>query len=183
MTAPVILTERLQLRPLVPGDAPELFGYRADPRVCRFQSFEPGTLHDVEAFLARVEPTFDVAGTWFQFAICLRSSGKLIGDLGMHFFAEDSRQVELGVTVSPDNQGLGYGTEAVIGALDLLLGSLRKHRVSASVDPRNTPSVALLERVGMRLEAHFHKSLWFKGEWADDMVFALLDSEWPRPSI
>ena len=43
---------------------------------------------------------------------------------------------------------------------------------------RYQPSVALLERVGMRKEAHFRKSIWFKGEWADDMVFAILASEW-----
>ena len=46
------------------------------------------------------------------------------------------------------------------------------------MDPRNEPSVALLERVGMRKEAHFRKSLWFKGEWVDDMVLAILKSEW-----
>jgi len=40
------------------------------------------------------------------------------------------------------------------------------------------PSIALLKRVGMRQEAHFCKSLWFKGDWADDAVFAILASEW-----
>ena len=38
--------------------------------------------------------------------------------------------------------------------------------------------MALLRRVGMRQEAHFRESLWFKGEWADDVVFAILQSEW-----
>jgi RimJ/RimL family protein N-acetyltransferase len=30
----------------------------------------------------------------------------------------------------------------------------------------------------MRREAHFHKSMWFKGEWVDDVVFGILESEW-----
>lgn len=59
-----------------------------------------------------------------------------------------------------------------------LLGPVQKHRVFASVDPRNTRSLALLERVGMRQEAHFRESLWFKGEWVDDVVFAILAAEW-----
>jgi RimJ/RimL family protein N-acetyltransferase len=46
------------------------------------------------------------------------------------------------------------------------------------VDPRNGPSTALLRRVGIRQEAHFHESLWFNEEWADDLVFAILRSEW-----
>lgn len=39
-------------------------------------------------------------------------------------------------------------------------------------------SLAMLERVGMRREAHFVESLWFKGAWADDVVCAMLAREW-----
>lgn len=179
MEGPEILTQRLRLSKLMASDAPAMFEYRSDPEVCRYQSFEPGTLRDVEIFIGSMKSTpFDTADTWFQFAIRLRESGQLIGDLGTHFIADDPRQVEIGFTVSPAYQGQGYGAEAVTGVLDFLFGSLQKHRVFASVDPRNEPSVALLKRVGMRQEAHFHKSLWFKGDWADDMVFGILGSEW-----
>jgi RimJ/RimL family protein N-acetyltransferase len=175
----VIPTRRLKLTPLVASDAPAMYEYRADPEVCRYQSFEPGTLGDVEAFIDGLQANeFDTAGTWFQFTIRLRDSGQLIGDFGTHFDADDPRQVEIGFTVSRAHQGQGYGTEAVIGVLDHLLGPLGKHRVYASVDPRNEPCVALLKRVGMRQEAHFRANLWFKGEWADDMVFGILASEW-----
>jgi RimJ/RimL family protein N-acetyltransferase len=54
--------------------------------------------------------------------------------------------------------------------------------VYGSVDPRNRASIALLARVGMRQEAHFRKSLWLRGEWVDDLVFAILESEWTRRS-
>ena len=36
----------------------------------------------------------------------------------------------------------------------------------------------LLQRVGMRREAHLIQSVRFKSEWADDIVFAVLASEW-----
>lgn len=181
MKGPEILTRRLRLSRLVAGDAPVMYEYRSDPEVCRYQSFEPGSLGDVEAFIGALESnSFDEPGTWFQFAIRLRESGRLIGDLGTHFSADDPRQVEIGFTVSPASQGQGYGTEAVTGVLDHLMGPLGKHRVFASVDPRNEPSVALLKRVGMRQEAHFRESLWFKGAWADDVVFGILESEWKK---
>lgn len=181
MEGPEILTQRLKLCPLIMSDAPAMFEYRSDPEVFRYQSFEPGSLSDVEEFIGGLQSSaFDTAGTWFQFAIWHKDSGQLIGDLGTHFSADDPRQVEIGFTVSPKNQGQGYGTEAVTGVLDHLLGPLQKHRVFASVDPRNEPSVALLKRVGMREEAHFRKSLWFKDEWTDDMVFGILGSEWKR---
>ena len=41
---------------------------------------------------------------------------------------------------------------------------------------RNEASMALLRSVGMRLEAHFRQSLFWKGKWVDDMVFGLLRS-------
>ena len=181
MEGPEILTQRLRMCPLIASDAPAMYEYRSDPEVCRYQSFEPGSLGDVEEFIGGLQSNaFDTAGTWFQFAIRLQDSGQLIGDFGTHFSADDPRQVEIGFTVSPANQGQGYGAEAVTGVLAHLLGPLQKHRVFASVDPRNEPSVALLKRVGMRQEAHFRKSLWFKGEWADDMVFGILESEGKR---
>jgi RimJ/RimL family protein N-acetyltransferase len=176
---PVILTQRLKLSRLMASDAPAVFGYRADPAVCRYQSFEPGTLEDVEGFIAELQSNvFNTPGTWFQFAMRLRESSLLIGDLGTHFTAEDPRQVEIGFSVAPAYQGRGYATEAVGGILGFLLGPLRKHRVFASVDPRNAACMAVLERVGMRQEAHFRESLWFKGEWVDDMMFGILASEW-----
>jgi len=41
-----------------------------------------------------------------------------------------------------------------------------------------TPSVALLERLGMRREGHFVENNWFKGRWADEYLYAVLRHEW-----
>jgi len=179
MDTPTIITRRLSLTRLVPADARAFFEYRSDPDVCTFQHFEPGTLDEAMSFIDELQATtFDQPGAWFQLGIHLRESGLLIGDLGIYFVADDGRQAEIGFTIAPKHQGRGFGTEAVLGVLGYLLGPGRKHRVIASVDPRNKPSIALLRRVGMRQEAHFRQSLWFKGDWADDLVFAILESEW-----
>lgn len=176
---PEILTQRLKLSPLMASDATAMYEYRSDPEVCRYQSFEPGSLGEVESFIDGLKNNiFDTAGTWFQFAIRHQDRGQLTGDLGVHFCADHPQQVEIGFTVSPAFQGQGFGTEAVTGILDHLFGSLQKHRVFASVDPRNEPCIRLLKRVGLRQEAHFRQSLWFKGDWADDLVFGILASEW-----
>ncbi|MEZ4388056.1 MAG: GNAT family protein [Candidatus Krumholzibacteriia bacterium] len=176
---PEVLTERLSLSRLTASDAPAMYAYRCDPEVCRYQSFEPGSLDDVETFIADLQSTaFDTPGSWFQFAIRIRESGLLVGDLGTHFMAGDPRQVEIGFTLAPAYRGQGLATEAVSGIISYLFGPAEKHRVIASVDPRNAPSIALLERVGMRREAHFRESLWFKGEWVDDVIFGVLKSEW-----
>ena len=179
MTAPEIITERLTLVRLGAGDAMPLFSYRSDPLVSRYQGFAPATLDDVVRFVEeQSHALFDTPGTWFQFAVRLRESDRMVGDVGMRFPEDDPRQVEIGFTIAPSAQRSGYGTEAVRGALDCLFGRLGKHRVFASVDPRNTASMSLLRRVGMRQEAHFRESLWMRGEWVDDVVFGILHSEW-----
>ena len=55
------------------------------------------------------------------------------------------------------------------------------HRVTASCDGRNTPSMGLLERIGMRKEGVMIQSVWAKGEWTDDVLYAMLADEWKRP--
>ena len=90
------------------------------------------------------------------------------------------RQAELGIALAPEYQAQGYATEGLRAFLGYLLVTLGKHRVFGSVDPRNLRSVRLMERVGMRKEAHLVQRLLFKGEWVDDVLFALLASEWRR---
>ena len=178
LSAPEIATERLILTPLTAADAHALFEYRSLPEVCRYQLWEPTSLEDAAGFiegLACVD--FDTPGTWSQLGVRLKESGGLVGDLGVHFL-EDGEQVEVGFTLAPAVHGRGLGTEAVAGLLDYLFGVLGKHRAIASVDPRNRPSLRLLERVGMRQEACFLQSVHSRGEWHDDVVFAVLASEW-----
>lgn len=178
MQPPDITTDRLVLTPLTDADADALFSYRSLPEVGRYQSWEPARVEDAAAFIESVRAVgFDSPGTWSQLGVRLRETGELVGDLGVHFL-EDGTQVEVGFTITPAVQGRGFGTEALAGLLDHLFNTLRKHRVSASVDPRNGPSLRLARRVGMRQEAHFRQSVWFRGEWADDIVLAVLASEW-----
>jgi RimJ/RimL family protein N-acetyltransferase len=175
-----IVTDRLTLTPLSAADAEALFGYRSLPEVSRYQGWTPSRLEDAVSFIEGFRSVaFDSPGTWFQLGIRTRETGALVGDLGVQFL-EDGRQAEIGFTLAPAFQGRGLATEAVVGLLNHLFGSLGKHRVIASVDPRNEPSLRLLRRIGMRQEAHLHQSLLFKGEWADDCVFAMLASEWSR---
>jgi RimJ/RimL family protein N-acetyltransferase len=174
-----ILTRRLRITNLTPDDASALFDYRSAEEVARFQSWLPGSVDDVRAFIVRnASIPFNQNDSWHQLAIRSAATSELVGDLGVHFVGDDGHQVEIGFTVAPAHQHQGFGAEAVAALLDHLFTVLKKHRVFASVDPRNEASMALLRKVGMRQEAHFRQSLLWKGEWVDDVVFGLVRSEW-----
>ena len=108
-------------------------------------------------------------------------TGPLIGDCAAMPQADDPRQCEIGFTLAPEYQGRGYATEAVRLLAGYLFGR-GKHRITASCDARNAASAAVLERLGMRREGHLRQSTWAKGEWTDDLLYALLRDEWPPGS-
>jgi aminoglycoside 6'-N-acetyltransferase len=108
--------------------------------------------------------------------------GVAIGDCAALPHADDPRQCDVGFTISPEHQGHGYATEAVGLLLAYLFTARGKHRMTAYCDSRNVASVALLERLAMRREGHLRESTWAKGEWTDDLVYALLHDEWQSGS-
>jgi RimJ/RimL family protein N-acetyltransferase len=176
-------TPRLRLDALHPADAAALLGYRADPAVARFQGWRPASVAEAADFIAgQADESLDNPDSWpdgwFPRAIRLREDGTLIGDLGVHLPPDAEGSVEFGVSIAPVHQGKGYACEAVRAVFELVFGRLSRHRIRASVDPRNLASMAMLRSLGMRQEAHHRESLWLHGEWVDDVVFALLAREW-----
>lgn len=162
-----IVTARLRLDALRREDAEALFRYRGDPAVSRYQGWKPASVTDAEHFIEAQDGVApDTPGAWWQRAIRRRDPDELIGDLGLHFL--DDATVELGISLAPAHQRRGLAREAVEVMLDFVFGGLRKQRVIALVDPRNTPCIRLLEGLGMRRTS---------GQ-ADPAMFVLQAREW-----
>lgn len=171
-------TERLILRPICIEDKMDFFAYRSDAATNQFQGFVPKTIQEAEAFIVNSTKEFNQPNTWFQLMIIEKSSNTIIGDLGIHFFNEENKQVEIGCTLNKQYHGKGYATEALKKIFDILFRNFDKHRIIASVDPKNKKSIQLLARIDMRKEAHFVESLLINGVWVDDVIFAILQKEW-----
>ena len=94
MTAPLSLrTRRLVLRPLLPGDAPALVAYRDLPEVARYQSWTSFDLDTATRFVARQADVIpDTPGSWLQLAVVLAATDEIVGDVGLHFRADDPQQ-------------------------------------------------------------------------------------------
>jgi len=173
----IITTDRLFLRKLELNHREDFFKYRSLPQICEYQSFAPKSLKGADDFIKAIASNPNIPNTWFQLAIVNRNDNKLIGDVGIHFL-EDNAQAEVGYTLAPDFQGQGYATEALKAVISYLFFEMKKHRVTASVDPNNIKSIRLLERLGMRKEGHFIKSFKVGDMWFDDCIYAILEDEW-----
>ncbi len=172
-------TDRLILRHFTDADLVPFMAYRNDPDVARYQGWEGISEAEAHAFIAEqklVQP--GVPGQWFQIAIALKEMGMLAGDCALKINEHDERQAEIGYTLARAYQGKGIAAEAVSRILYYAFRTLELHRVIAITDCENTASIALLERLGMRREGHFIQNVWFKGKWADEYLYAILQHEW-----
>lgn len=174
-----LTSERLVVRRFQDSDLAAFLAYRNDPAVSRYQNWDLLSAPRAQAILQEqrhLEP--GVPGPWFHFALALKGNGQLVGDCSLQVLLQDARQAQVSVSLAPVYQGAGLATEALGTVLDYAFINLDLHRVIAVVDAENSGPVRLFERVGMRREGHFLKNTWFKGRWADEYLFALLQAEW-----
>ena len=176
-----VVTPRLRLRTPTLDDIADMLLYRGREDVCRFLPFPP---MDEQVLTARINgdlgrTAIEAEGQNLTLLAERITDGRVVGDVMLMFKSETHRGGEIGWVFSPEVAGQGYATEAAARVLGLGYEQLGLHRVIARVDARNTPSARLAVRLGMRLEARFRENEFWHGEWADECVYAMLESEWP----
>lgn len=175
-----IRTERLLLRPYRREDLDYLADVASRPEVVRYLYEEVRDRPEVSAELelrSRLR-SIDKEGDRMLLVVERAEDGTVVGDVNLHYQSARHRQGEVGWVFHPEYQGQGYATEAASEMLRLGFEELGLHRIAARCDARNTASVGVMERLGMRREAHLVEKEYFKGEWASELVYAMLASEW-----
>lgn len=173
-------TERLVLRPYRIDDLDFLADMAARAEVVQYLYEEVRDRPEVSAELelrARLT-SIQKEDDRLLLAVELATDGTVVGDVNLHYVSAQHRQGAVGWVFHPDHQGKGYATEAAVVMLRLGFEELELHRIVARCDARNTASVRVMERLGMRREAHLIENEFFKGEWSDELVYALLRAEW-----
>lgn len=174
-----VLTERLLLRPLdAATDVDAVHAYASREDVCRYIPWVPRSREEVAHWLPNRSSTMTKEGDSLGLAVVVRETGRLIGDVVLFWRSAEHRGGEIGYVLNPEAAGHGYATEAAAALLALAFDGLDLHRIVARVDARNGPSMAVLRRLGMRQEACLRENEWFKGEWTDELDFAILAAVW-----
>ncbi|TWA74395.1 RimJ/RimL family protein N-acetyltransferase [Azospirillum brasilense] len=171
-----ITTERLILRPFRDGDAPDLLAYLGHPRANCFLSLK---LDDLDAAAAEVDAR---SRSDEHIAVCLRSTGRVIGDLFQMPEPPDTHSV--GWNFNAEFAGAGYATEAARAFFDHLFAARHARRLYAYVEDTNIASQCLCERLGMRKEGLFVEFISFTTDsdgaplYENTMQYAILRTEW-----
>ena len=152
MTASLhLVTERLELRPLVPTDLDDLAAMLGDP-VGMASWPAPLTYEESRSWIERNRARYEADG-FGRCAVIWRETGELVGDAGLiSTVVEDTPEIELGWVVRHDRWGQGIATEAGAAWRDFAFGTLGLARIVSMIDEANAASRRVAEKLGMSLE-------------------------------
>jgi RimJ/RimL family protein N-acetyltransferase len=176
-----VRTSRLLLRRATVADVETTWSYRRLDAVSRWL---PSAATDLDGYRARFESLERLGKT-----LVIERGNTVVGDLMLAVedawaqaeVAEAAKgvQAEIGWSLAPAYGGQGLATEAVRALIAVAFDELRLRRLVAHCFADNEASWRLMERVGMRPEAHtVRDTLHRSGQWLDGLSYALLAEEW-----
>lgn len=172
-------TKRLVLRELREDDWVDARALDADAEVVRFQSNdvldEAGTKANVARTIASASAS---PRRVYDLAITRPGEDRYLGRAGFEVTRPAHREAMVWFQLRRELWGQGLVTEALIAVLDFAFDEVGVHRCFGDCDPRNVGSARVMEKVGMKREAHLRENWWLKGEWCDSWIYGVLEDEW-----
>lgn len=173
-------TERTVLRKLCVQDLDDLFDYASDSDVTKFLPWENyKTKKEAASFLRNVVGAYRI-GTYFDLAIELKATGRMIGTCGFTAFDFKNNCCEIGYVLSPKYRCYGLATEAAKRAVFEAFDAFGAHRVEARFIVGNNASFAVTQRLQMKYEGTLRGALFCKGRYFDISVCSLTEPDFLR---
>jgi RimJ/RimL family protein N-acetyltransferase len=166
-------TERLRIRRFRPDDWQAVHAYASDAATMTYMNEVPHTEERSRAFA--IEQAGEDATA---LAIVVKPGDEPVGHLVFHpWFAP--RTHEVGWVLHQRVRRRGYATEGARALLHHAFEAMSLHRIIATCQPENIASWRVMEKLGMRREAHFLRCIHRDdGSWWDEYFYAILEEEW-----
>ncbi|MFC1996561.1 GNAT family N-acetyltransferase, partial [Chloroflexota bacterium] len=174
-----ITSSRLILREYTEADFQGVHMYAKDPETVRFMTWGPNSHQETRDFIElaisqqSIEPRRN-----YHFAVTLKENNHLVGGCGIHCHRMLHKSAEIGYCFNKQFWMQGYATETTGALLKFGFESMQMHRIIARCHPDNVGSERVMQKNGLRKEAHFVQELWQREQWRDSLLYAILDSEW-----
>lgn len=175
---PILETERLILRKMRPSDRSDMFEYACLDDVTRYLLWQP---HSDDGYtlqyLRYIESRYK-SGSFYDWAIVLKDSGKMIGTCGFTRFDHEADCAEIGYVINPKYRGRGIAAEAAHEVIRLGFERLALHRIEARFMYGNEASLRVMQKLGMKFEGYHREAMLIKGEYRTIGVSSILRSEY-----
>ena len=170
-------TKRLILRDMKFEDENAFVAISQDAKYQRFydeSDCEPNKYRELTKLF--IEQANENPRKSYQLAIEHRMTGQFIGTICLRL--EKDSQASVGAGLSREYQGRGVIQEAAQALIQYGFSYLGIHRVYAETISQNGAAIRLCQILGMKKEAHFRENRYFKNQWWDTVVLAILREEW-----
>ena len=177
---PDLSTERLLLRKIRLTDASDMFEYSKNPDVTKYLLWDPHpNVEHTRNYIDYLQDRYR-DGKYYDWAVILKSSGKMIGTCGFSSISPEHRSAEVGYVLNPAFRGQGIAGEALSAVLDFAFRKMALNRVEAKCVEENGSSERVMQKVGMTFEGVARSALLVKGEFRNIKIYSMLRSEYVR---
>ena len=173
---PVLRGESITLRELRLSDAPALLAMLTSEEVARFISPPPATVDGFERFI-RWTQVERQAGRYVCFGIVPRGFDTVVGIFQVRQMDPGFSTAEWGFAMGSAFWGRGLFVEGAELILDFVFGTIGVHRLEARAAVRNGRGNGALRKLGAVQEGVLRGSLLRNGEYLDQVLWAILDSD------
>ena len=171
---PVLETERLLLREIVPQDAPHIYSFFSDDRVTKLYGINTFTnIEEAESLIASFSSNFDEK-RGIRWGIEIKEQQGLIGTIGFNLLSPMHRRAEIGYELHPNYWRKGYAKEALQKLMEYGLNEMALIRIGAVVFIENIPSNELLKKLGFQHEGVLKQYMYQNGAAHDVNIYSIL---------
>lgn len=152
MNTPIIISERLILRPFDNKDVEAVFnGWESDPEIAKYMFWTShndinNTKEWIDKELGQIEKD-----DWYRFALVLKETGELIGT-GLLYYEEEVEGWEIGYNLGQKYWGKGYTTEAMARIILFAKNDLDIKQIVGRYAKENPASGKVMQKLGFELE-------------------------------
>ena len=180
---PILECDRIILRKMDRSFADDMFEYASNPAVTKYLTWD---VHPNRRFsynyLGYVNSRYRT-GEFFDWAITMRDSGKMIGTCGFTRFNFSSYSAEIGFVLNPKYWGYSIAPEASRRVIRFGFDTLKLHRIEARYMENNIQSRRVMEKSGMTFEGIYRDMMLVRGQFVSVGVCSILRSEFNRNRI
>jgi ribosomal-protein-alanine N-acetyltransferase len=175
---PILETERFVLRQLTQNDSIEIFQYFSLDEVTKFYDLESFTnIEQAEELIQKWNQRF-VRSQAIRWGITLKSENRVIGTCGFHGWMKNHYKAEIGYELTPKYWRQGFMTEVIEKIIEYGFNYLGLNRIEAFVEPENTGSRKVLEKIGLREEGTLKEHFYLRNRFVDTVIYALLKKDY-----
>lgn len=175
---PVLRTERLALREIVPADAGDLYRFRSDPDVQRLNDGVMTQQSEAFDLIERMGAGYR-GGTMLEWGVTIRAVGDtVVGLFGYANWSREHRRAEIGYCLSKEFWRQGIATEALAPILAFGFTRMNLNRIHACPRLENVASIRLLEKFGFQREGILREEFLVDGAFHDEALYAILHREY-----